>query len=256
MRNKQFIGFYTIVRREVMRIIRIWPQTLLPPVITVSLYFVIFGNLIGEKIGTMGDVSYIQYIVPGLIMLSIITNSYANVVASFFGAKFQRHIEEMLVSPMNKSTILWGFILGGVVRGLIIGLMVTIISLFFTEWYIFNISLTLLVAILTAVLFSLAGFVNAVYAKKFDDISIVPTFVLAPLTYLGGIFYSIDLLSPLWQQITHFNPIFYMVNAFRFGMLGSSDVHILSALGVILGFIVSLLVFCLWLLHKGIGVRN
>jgi ABC-2 type transport system permease protein len=250
------IALYTIVRREIIRFLRIWTQTLLPPVISTTLYFIIFGNLIGKRIGEMGGFSYIDYIVPGLIMMSIITNAYANVVASFFGSKFQRNIEEMLVSPMPNSIILWGYILGGTVRGLAVGVLVTLVSLFFTSLPFENIGLILLVAVLTSVLFSIAGLINAIYAKKFDDINFVPTFVLTPLTYLGGIFYSITLLPQFWQDLSYANPIFYMVNAFRYGMLGVSDVNLLSAFGVIVGLTVLLYCFSLWLLNRGVGIKN
>lgn len=250
------IGLYTIVRREIMRFIRIWSQTLLPSLITMILYFVIFGNLMGERIGKMEGVTYIDYIVPGLIMMAIITNSYANVVASFFGSKFQRNLEEMLVSPLPNYIILWGFIVGGIVRGIIVGTLITLASLYFTELSLQHFWLTLLVVILTALLFSLAGLINAIFARKFDDINIVPTFILTPLTYLGGVFYSIHLLPEFWQRITYVNPIFYMVNAFRFSLLGISDINIDVALWVISGFIVALYGISLWLFKKGIGIRT
>lgn len=250
------IALYTIARREIIRFFRIWSQTLLPPVISVLLYFIIFGNLIGSRIGQMGGVSYMEYIVPGLIMMSIITNAYGNVVASFFGSKFQRNIEEMLVSPMPNSVILWGYVLGGVARGVVVGVLVTILSFFFVKLTLNNIGLVFIVAILTATLFSLAGLLNGIFAKKFDDINIIPTFVLTPLTYLGGIFYSIELLPPFWQGVTYFNPIFYMVNAFRYGMLGYSDVDIRIALTIIIVFIVAMYLFTLNLLQRGVGIRS
>jgi ABC-2 type transport system permease protein len=250
------VALYTIVRREVVRFFRIWSQTLLPPVISVVLYFIIFGKLIGGKIGEMGGVSYIEYIVPGLIMMSVITNSYANVVASFFGSKFQRNIEELLISPMPNSLILWGYVLGGMARGIVVGILVTIASFFFTIFGLKHFFLTLLVAILTSTLFALAGLLNGIFAKKFDDINLVPTFVLTPLTYLGGIFYSIELLPKFWQGVTYFNPIFYMVNAFRYAMLGYSDVGIKTALGIILVFIVVMYSVTLYLMKRGVGIRS
>jgi ABC-2 type transport system permease protein len=250
------VALYTIVHKEITRFLRIWTQTLLPSVISISLYFVIFGHLIGPKIGTMEGYTYMEYLVPGLIMMSIITNSYANVVASFFGAKFQRNIEEMLVSPMWSSTILWGFVLGGIARGVCIGLLVTIVSLFFTTLKIEHVGLTLLVTILTASLFSMAGLLNGIFAKKFDDINIVPTFILTPLTYLGGVFYSVNMLPVFWQGLTRLNPIFYMVNAFRYGMLGQSDVSIEQALLVIITFTLGTYTLAILLLKKGVGIRG
>lgn len=251
-----WVAFYTIVRREMVRVIRIWPQTLLPPIITMSLYFVIFGNVIGSRIGQMAGYDYMQYIVPGLIMMSIMTNSYTNVVSSFFGAKFQKNIEEMLVSPIANSVILWGFLMGGVLRGIIAGVLVAGIAMFFTDVHVHNWLVTILVALLTSILFSIAGFLNGLFAKKFDDISIIPTFVLTPLTYLGGIFYSVSILPAFWQKITLGNPLFYMVDAFRYGMLGVSDIGAVSAIIVISGFTIGLYCFSLWLLGRGTGLRS
>ncbi len=246
MNNTQLmVAFLTIVRREVRRFMRIWPQTLLPPAITMTLYFAIFGNLIGSRIGQMGGFNYMEYIVPGLIMMSIITNSYANVSGSFYSAKFQHNVQELLVSPTPNWIILLGYVVGGVVRGLLVGLIVTLLSLFFTKLNIENIFITVLVVFLTAILFSLGGFVNGVYAKSFDDVSIIPTFVLVPLTYLGGVFYSIDLLPDFWQSMTLLNPVLYMVNAFRFGVLGASDIDVVIALIIILSFIVAFFCFCI-----------
>ena len=250
------VAFWTIFIKEIRRFSRIWVQTLLPPAITMTLYFVIFGNLIGNRIGDMGGFTYIQFIVPGLIMMSVITNSYGNVVSSFFGTKFQGHIEELLVSPVPNWVILSGYVLGGVARGLAVGLIVTLLSLFFTKLHVHHIGITVLVVFLTAFLFSLGGFVNAVYAHTFDDISIVPTFVLTPLTYLGGVFYSITPLPPFWQAASQANPILYMINAFRFGILGVSDINVGTAIGIILLFSVALFVYCLHLLKSGKGIRN
>lgn len=250
------IALYTIVRREIVRFVRIWSQTLLPPVISIVLYYIIFGNLIGARIGTLSGVQYIEYIVPGLIMMSIITNSYGNVVASFFGAKFQKNIEELLVSPVPNTLILWGYVLGGVARGLTVGILVTIVSLFFTKFRIENISVTLSIAFLTALLFSMAGLLNGIFSKKFDDINIVPTFILTPLTYLGGVFYSIDMLSPFWQKLTFVNPVFYMVNAFRFGFLGLSDISLTLCFGIILIFIAIIFFINRYLLDNGIGIKS
>ncbi|MDF1820699.1 MAG: ABC transporter permease [Alcanivoracaceae bacterium] len=251
-----WVAFVTIVTREVRRFLRIWPQTLLPPAITMSLYFVIFGNLIGSRIGDMGGFDYMQYIVPGLIMMSVIQNSYGNVVSSFFGTKFQHSIEEMLVSPMSSLIILLGFVAGGVARGVMVGAIVTALSLFFTDLALTNVLVTFAVVIMTAVLFSLGGMVNAIFANKFDDIAIVPTFVLTPLTYLGGVFYSIDLLPEFWRGVSLFNPIVYMVNAFRYGVLGVSDVDVGFSLLAIATFTVILFAYVLWLLNRGVGIRS
>ena len=248
-------AFYTIIHKEVTRFTRIWIQTILPPAITMTLYFVIFGNLIGSRIGQMDGFNYMEYIVPGLIMMSVITNSYANVVSSFFSSKYQKSIEELLVSPVPNWTILAGFVGGGVLRGLLTGFIVTLVSLFFVDLTIDNYLVVFSVVLLTSILFSLAGFINAVYAKKFDDISIVPTFVLTPLTYLGGVFYSIKLLPEFWQGVSQANPIIYMVNAFRYGFLGRSDISIEIAFLLIVLFIVLLAGIALYLLNKGIGLR-
>lgn len=252
----QWVAFQTILVKEIRRFLRIWPQTLLPPAITMTLYFVIFGNLIGSRIGEMGGFDYMQYIVPGLIMMSVIQNSYGNVVSSFFSTKFQHSIEEMLVSPMSSTVMLLGFIAGGITRGLCTGLIVTGLSLFFTDLQLQHAWITLLVVIMTAALFSIGGFINAIFANKFDDVAIVPTFILTPLTYLGGVFYSIDLLPEFWRGVSMLNPILYMVNAFRYGILGVSDVNVTAALAAILVFTLAGFFYALWLLHRGVGIRN
>lgn len=252
----QWIAFHTIFAKEVRRFVRIWPQTLLPPAITMTLYFVIFGNLIGRRIGEMGGYDYMQYIVPGLIMMSVIQNSYGNVVSSFFSTKFQHSIEEMLVSPMSNAVLLLGFLAGGIARGLATGLIVTVLSLFFTDLRLEHAWLTAVVVLMTATLFSIGGFINAIFANKFDDVAIVPTFILTPLTYLGGVFYSISLLPEFWQKVSLLNPILYMVNSFRYGVLGVSDVNVGVALGAIAAFTVAGFVWALWLLERGVGIRN
>ena len=254
--NHKYIAFETIVIREVRRFTRIWLQTLVPPAITIGLYFVIFGNLVGRRIGDMGGYSYMEFIVPGLIMMSVIQNSYSNVVSSFFSHKFQRSVEELLVSPVPNYVILSGFIVGGMARGLAVGAIVTAMSLFFADLTIQHPFLTLSVVLLTSIVFSLAGFINALFANSFDDISIIPTFVLTPLIYLGGVFYSIQLLPPLWKFVSLANPIFYMVNTFRYGILGTSDVNVMWAF-VILGVFCSVLFAgCILLLRRGTGLRN
>ena len=251
-----WIAYLTITRREIYRFMRIWVQTIIPPVVMVALYFIIFGNLIGGRIGDMDGMPYIDFIMPGLVMMSIITNSYANVVSSFYGAKYSRHIEEMQIAPVPHLVILLGFVSGGVARGLSVGVAVTLVSLLFTEFRIESPLVVLGVAVLTSWLFSMAGLINAIFANSFDDISIVPTFVLTPLTYLGGIFYSIELLPEFWQRVSLGNPILYMVNSFRYGFRGSSDIDLLAAIGVIAVFIVVLFAVCLALLSRGTGIRQ
>ena len=251
-----WIAFKSILIKEISRFTRIWVQTLVPPAITMSLYFVIFGNLIGSRIGQMHGVSYMEFIVPGLIIMSVITNSYANVASSFYSAKFQRNIEEILVAPVPNYLIIWGFVAGGVARGICVGAIVTAVSLFFVPLQVHDPLAVVVTLVLTATLFSLGGLINAVFAKSFDDVSIIPTFVLTPLTYLGGVFYSIQLLPPFWQMLSHGNPIIYMVNAFRYGFLGLSDVPMSLALDIIIGFIVVLYGVAHFLVTRGIGLRH
>ena len=251
-----WIAFSTLVIKEVLRFSRIWVQTILPPAITTTLYFIIFGNLIGERIGEMDGYGYKEFIVPGLILMAVIANSYANTVSSFFQAKYQRHIEELIISPVPNWIILAGYVAGGVARGLVVGLVVTGVSLFFADIRIEHPLLTLLVVVLTSILFALGGLINAVFARNFDDISVIPTFVLTPLTYLGGVFYSISLLPPFWQKVSLANPVLYMINAFRYGILGVSDIDPVVALLLILGFILALGSLALWLLYRGVGIKS
>ena len=251
-----WVALKTLIAKEFFRVIRIWIQTIVPPAITMTLYFIIFGNLIGSRIGTMDGFDYMQYIAPGLIMMSVITNSYGNVVSSFFGAKFGRHVEEMLVSPMSNATIIAGHVAGGVVRGLLVGAMVSMIALGFTELEVQHPFITLSMVVLTSTVFALAGFINSIFARKFDDIAIVPTFVLTPLTYLGGVFYSISLLPEFWQKVSLVNPILYMVNAFRYGILGSSDISIAWAYLIVVLFVIILFSANLMLLNRGVGIRE
>jgi len=251
-----WIAYLTILRREILRFARIWVQTIIPPVVMVALYFIIFGNLIGQRIGDMDGMVYVDFIMPGLVMMSIITNSYTNVVSSFYGAKYSRHIEEMQVAPVPNLVILLGFVSGGMARGLSVGVAVTLVSLLFTEFQMHSPWVVLLVALLTSCLFALAGLINAIFANSFDDITIVPTFVLTPLTYLGGIFYSIKMLPDFWQTVSLGNPILYMVNSFRYGFRGTSDIDLGSALLVILFFIALLFAISLTLLARGTGIRQ
>jgi len=254
--QKNFIALQTIIKKEVTRFLRIWSQTLLPPAITMALYFIVFGKLIGAQIASIQGHSYIQYIVPGLTLMAIMTNAYANTSSSFFGSKFSKSVEEMLVSSMPNYIILLGYVLGGALRGILSGIIVIFISLFFTHLHIQHFAIVISMAILAALLFSLGGFINALFAKKFDDISFIPTFILTPLTYLGGIFYSIKQLPPVWQKISSFNPILNIVDAFKYGMLGASDLNVYVGFSLISALFVILFVLCLKLLHNGTGLRS
>ena len=254
--SRNLTALYTVARREVSRILRIWSQTLVPPAITMTLYFLIFGGLIGSRVGEMDGIRYMDFIVPGLVMMSVIQNSYGNISSSFFGAKFGRHVEELLVSPMPDWVILGGYVAGAVLRGLMVGAIVLCIAMLFTTVRIPHPLVTLSTVLLGATIFSLAGFINAVFAKKFDDVAIVPVFILTPLTYLGGVFYSVRLLPGWAETMTYANPIFYMVNAFRYGLLGTTDVPLAVAYALMLGFIVVLGWLSLWLLKRGTGLRS
>lgn len=256
MMSLYWVALKTIWRKEITRFMRIWVQTLIPPVITMSLYFIIFGNLIGNRIGEMGGVGYMQFIVPGLIMMSVITNSYANVSSSFFGAKFQKSIEELLVAPVPTHVIIAGFVGGGVARGVLVGILVTLVSLFFVPLQIHSWFMIIATLLMTSILFSLAGLLNALFAKSFDDISIIPTFVLTPLTYLGGVFYSLTLLPAFWQAVSKLNPIVYMISGFRYGFLGISDVSLITTLGVLSLFIAVFYLLTWRLIEKGRGLRT
>src|SRR5580658_4696452 len=249
-------GFRTIVIREYGRIIRIWSQTLLPSAITTSLYFVIFGSLIGRRVGAMGGVDYRAYIAPGLIMMQIIQNSYGNVVSSFFGAKFGKHVEELLVSPLPNWIIVGGYTAGGLLRGLMVGAVVTVVSLVFARLPVAHIGALLAAALLSSIVFSLAGFINAIFARNFDQVNWIPTFILTPLNYFGGVFYSVSML-PLWaQKVSLANPILHMVNAFRYGFLGTSDVHVDFAFVLMLGLVGVLFALAVGLLDRGVGTRD
>ncbi|MBB70786.1 MAG: ABC transporter permease [Legionellales bacterium] len=254
--SPNYVAFKTLIGKEIGRFLRIWPQTLLPSAITMTLYFVIFGNLIGSRIGNMDGYPYINYIVPGLVMMAVITGAYANTSSSFFSAKFQRSIEELLVSPMPNYLILLGYTLGGVLRGVLVGIIVLFISLFFTHLHVQNYFLMFVVMVLSAFLFALAGLINAIYARKFDDVSIIPTFVLTPLTYLGGVFYSIDLLPEFWHKVSLVNPILYMVNAFRYSFIGVSDINIYIAFALILVFSAVFYLINIYLLKQSVGLRS
>ena len=254
--SPNLVSLFSITRKESTRIFRIWVQTLVPPVITMTLYFIIFGRLIGSQLRDVGGYDYMAFIAPGLIMMSIITNSYTNTVSSFFSAKFQRNIEELLVSPTPDYIIVLGYVSGGMVRGLCVGLLVSFVSLFFTGIPMFNLGYVILFAILTSFVFSLAGMINGIFARKFDDISIIPTFVITPLTYFGGVFYSISLLPEFWQTLSRANPIVYMIDGFRYGFLGISDIPVVSGLGMLLLFSIVLFSVNLYLLKKGIGIRS
>ena len=255
MKPRDYIALKTILSKEIVRILRIWQQTLLPSAITTTLYFIIFGKFIGSQINDINGVSYIDFIVPGIIMMSVITNSFNNVVSSFFGNKFQRSIEEILVSPTPNYVIILGYALGGIFRGILVGLIVLVISLFFTKLQVYNIFIILLFIVLASAVFSLGGFLNAIFAKKFDEVSIIPTFVLTPLTYLGGVFYSISFLPDFWKNASLFNPILYMVDGFRYGFLGISDISIFIGLMILILFAISLFYCSLHLMKRGHGLR-
>jgi ABC-2 type transport system permease protein len=252
----EWIGFCTIVIREFNRIVRIWAQTILPPTVTATLYFIIFGSLIGRRVGLVGGYDYMQFIAPGLIMMTVITNSYGNVVSSFFGAKFGKHLEELLVSPLPNWLILSGYVAGGVLRGMLVGSVVTLVSLFFARFTVQHVAAVLSAVLLTSIVFSLGGFINALFAKNFDQISWFPTFVLNPLTYLGGVFYSVKMLPDWAQMVSHANPILYMVSAFRYGFLGRSDVDLKLAYGIMILAAASMFALAMTLLNKGTGIRD
>lgn len=256
MNSLYWIALKSLWRKEVTRFLRIWVQTLIPPVVTMSLYFVIFGNLIGSRVGDMGGFSYMQFIVPGLIMMSVITNSYTNVCSSFFSAKFQHNIEELLVAPVPTHIIIWGYVGGGVARGICTGILVTIISMLFVSYDVHSWVIIVCTLLLTSILFSLAGLLNAVFAKSFDDISIIPTFVLTPLTYLGGVFYSLTLLPQVWQWISKLNPIVYMINGFRYGFLGISDVSLTVTFSMLILFVVVMYAIAWKIIESGRGLRS
>ncbi|WP_392559420.1 ABC transporter permease [Orbus mooreae] len=256
MNSLYWIALKSIWRKEITRFMRIWVQTLIPPVVTMSLYFIIFGNLIGSRVGDMGGFSYMQFIVPGLIMMSVITNSYTNVCSSFFSSKFQHNIEELLVAPVPTHIIIWGYVGGGVARGVFTGILVTIISMLFVSYDVHSWAMIICTLLLTAILFSLAGLLNAVFAKSFDDISIVPTFVLTPLTYLGGVFYSLTLLPTFWQWVSKLNPIVYMINGFRYGFLGVSDVSLIFTFSMLILFVVVMYIICWRIIESGRGLRS
>ncbi|WP_086314415.1 ABC transporter permease [Enterococcus sp. 7F3_DIV0205] len=251
-----FTALRSLAVKETNRYLRIWVQTLVPPVITTSLYFVIFGNLIGGRIGQMEGFSYMEFIVPGLIMMSVITSSYANVSSSFFSQKFQKNIEELLVAPVPTHIIIWGFVIGGLGRSVLVGTLVTIISLFFVPLHVYSWSIVIITLLMTAILFSLAGLLNGIFAQSFDDVSIVPTFVLQPLTYLGGVFYAISMLPPIWQAISKINPIVYMISGFRYGFLGTIDVPIIFSMLILVLFISVLYAVCWYLIDRGRGLRS
>ncbi|ALS02719.1 ABC transporter permease [Enterococcus silesiacus] len=251
-----FTALRSLAVKETNRYLRIWVQTLVPPVITTSLYFVIFGNLIGGRIGQMEGFSYMEFIVPGLIMMSVITSSYANVSSSFFSQKFQKNIEELLVAPVPTHIIIWGFVFGGLGRSVLVGTLVTIISLFFVPLHVYSWSIVIITLLMTAILFSLAGLLNGIFAQSFDDVSIVPTFVLQPLTYLGGVFYAISMLPPIWQAVSKINPIVYMISGFRYGFLGTIDVPIIFSMIILILFISVLYAVCWYLIDRGRGLRS
>ncbi|MBT1444399.1 ABC transporter permease [Shewanella sp. JM162201] len=256
MKALYLTAFKSILIKEITRFTRIWVQTLVPPAITMTLYFLIFGNLVGSRIGEMGGVSYMEFIAPGLIMMSVITNSYSNVASSFFSAKFQRNLEELIVAPVPHYVMIAGYVGGGVARGLCVGVIVTLVALFFVDLSVQHLGLVAVTVFMTSVLFALGGLINAVFAKSFDDISIIPTFVLTPLTYLGGVFYSLSLLPDFWRAVSTLNPVVYMINLFRYGFLGTADLSLWLSFGVMLGFCAGLWYLAYYLISRGIGLRS
>tara|TARA_B100000029_G_C17602094_1_gene966184 strand:+ start:1568 stop:2338 length:771 start_codon:yes stop_codon:yes gene_type:complete len=256
MKKNILIPYKTIVIKEFLRFARIWIQTILPSVVTMFLYIIIFGNFIGERIGEIKNFSYMDYIIPGLIIMPVISNSYMNVVGSFYSSKFMKSIEELLVSPVSNNIILLGYITGGILRGFAVGIAVYIVITFFTDIKIVHLGITIFMTFITAFLFSTAGFINAVYAKSWDDINIVPTFILAPLTYLGGTFFAIDLLPTMWQTISLFNPIAYIVSSFRYGFLGIEELNLEFSILIIMSITIILYLIALLLLSKGTGIKN
>ncbi|KAA0438853.1 MAG: ABC transporter permease [Candidatus Thioglobus sp.] len=251
-----WVQYKTIIIKETMRFLRIWLQTIFPPIITTSLYLLIFGGLMGERIGPMQGVDYVHFIIPGIILMTVISNSYANTVASFFLAKFNHSVEEMIVSPISNWVILLGYVSGGVLRGFFVGVAVFFTVLLFVDFQIYSISIVLTIFLLTAILFSLAGFINAIFAQSFDDISIVPTFILMPMTYLGGMFYSVKILPEFWQTVSLFNPIYYMVDSFRLGFLGNSSLAFSTSISVLLLLILLLSLVAFYLLKKGVNIKT
>ncbi|MGL4517119.1 MAG: ABC transporter permease [Shewanella sp.] len=256
MKQLYFIAFKSILTKEITRFTRIWVQTLVPPAITMTLYFLIFGNLVGSRIGEMGGVSYMEFIAPGLIMMSVITNSYSNVASSFYSAKFQRNLEELIVAPVPHYVLIAGYVGGGVARGLCVGLIVTLVAMFFVDIRLHHAGLVVITILLTSMLFSLGGLINAVFAKSFDNISIIPTFVLTPLTYLGGVFYALSLLPSFWQGVSALNPVVYMINVFRYGFLGFADISVPLSMGIMVGFCAALWAVAYYLISRGIGLRS
>jgi ABC-2 type transport system permease protein len=256
MMNPMLTGYLTIVRKETTRIFRIWTQTILPSVVTQSLYFIIFGGLVGSRIGEVNGTSYAAFLVPGLVMMAAITNSFSNVASSFFGAKFQRSIEEILVSPMKPGAILAGYVSGGVVRGTVVGAVVFIVSALFTHIHVTHAFFLIFFLFITCVIFSLLGFLNALFARKFDDVGIVPTFILTPLTYLGGVFYSLDYLPPFWRSISYGNPIVYMIDGFRYGFSGVAATSVTISAVILVAVAAALSGIALTFLKKGTGLRN
>lgn len=254
--SKNWIAFQTLFRKEIRRFLRIWVQTILPSGIMITLYIVIFGSFIGSRVLPIQGYSYLQYIIPGLIMMTIINNAYTNVVSSLYAARFQKNIEEVLIAPVSNTLILLAYTLAGVTRGVLVGILVTGISLLFTRLQVHSLFQIVTITILSAMLFSLAGFTNGLFAKKFDDTSIVPTFILTPLTYLGGIFYTINLLPPFWHTVSLFNPVLYIVSAFRYAILGISDINVMNAFVCITLIVLFLFLLNWYLLRRGVGIRN
>lgn len=251
------ISFYTIVRKDVVRIFRIWPQTFLPSIITSVLYFLIFGTVLGNRIGSFGDVPFIDFVIPGLIMLAVVTNSFSNVATVVFSSRFfARNIDELLVSPTPPWVIVAGFVASGVVRGSIVGLLVFAVSIPFAGFHVENAFVVLFFLFLTSTALSLGGLLNGIHAKSIDGINIIPTFVLTPLIYLGGVFYSIEVLPAFWQPVSLANPLFYIVDGFRNGMLGIADTSLWVSSGVLLAVTAVLALFAWYEIRVGLHLKQ
>ena len=251
-----WVAFKTIVRKEYIRYMRIWGQTLIPPVMNTALYIIIFGHFLGNKIGTMAGVPYLEYLIPGMIISTIINNSYSNVVSSFYSSKSQKVVEELLVSPIPSYIIVWGYVMGGVSRSILVALLIGMMTTIFVPIHIYNVVVLISVTILTSLIFSLGGLINAVYAKTYDHVSFIPNFILTPLNYVGGVFYSITILPPFWSYLSHFNPIVYMVNAFRYGFIGKTDVSLTISYFVLVSLSVILYLVACQLIKRGIGLKT
>ena len=247
-----WIAYKTITIKEILRFVRIWIQTILPPMIVAFLYLLIFGFVVGSRVGQMAGQDYVHYLVPGVILMSAIMHAYSNTVSSFYLTKFNRSIEEILVSPIPDWLIIAGFVTGGIVRGIAVGLAVFMVAWLVVGFALPNLVIFSLILLLTTTLFSIAGFINAIFAKSFDDITIVPNFILMPLTYLGGMFYDVRILPEFWQNVTQINPIFYMIDGFKVAFFGSASIPIIVSIAILLAMIIALFLLAVFLMQRHI----